>query len=134
MTCARCDEMAERVAFLEAELGLRITAGEIEAVRVGFGLRPGAVHLVLALYAAKGAVVSVPQLEDAVPPKDHARERVAKIIDVYVCGVRKVAGKDFIRTAWAQGYYLPPESMAKVEGVLATHAAMRSALRAGATA
>jgi DNA-binding response OmpR family regulator len=124
--CPHCDDLQERIAYLESELGLHLETQNMAALMTAFGLRPGHCHLLLALYAARGKVVRPLQLEDAIPAKDENRDRVAKIVDVYVCFIRKMMGKDTILNIWAQGYALSPQGQTRVAAAIAQFAGVRA--------
>lgn len=115
--CDRCDDLEERVAWLESELGLR---GELERVDVfrAAGLAPAEGLLVSRLYAARGRVVSREQLEEALPAIDPAGERVCHIVRCYVSRVRAKLGHDAIATIWGGGYRLTDHGMTTVAAFL----------------
>jgi DNA-binding response OmpR family regulator len=115
MMCAHCEDLAERVAYLESELALREDADELRKLRVAFGVRPSAARLIRALFNAKGRPVTRWQLLEQIPGNE---DRNLKIIDVYVCHLRKVFGREGIENIWGQGYRLSGEAALRVGAIL----------------
>lgn len=128
MTCQHCDEMAERIAWLESELGLQREADDdnhlrrklhevIGPLRCGSG---GATRVMLALYAAKGRAVSRLALMEASPPLAGSREddRDSKIIDVWICHARKLLGRDGIENVRGFGFRLTDAGVLAVRAIL----------------
>lgn len=118
MTCPHCEDKDDRIAWLESELGLQRTESEIDALRMAFGLTPQQSEIVRALYHAKGRTVSKLQLWDACPPVTAGEDRVPEILNVHVCKIRNILGRDVIHTSWGRGYALTPAGMAKVAPIL----------------
>jgi DNA-binding response OmpR family regulator len=127
--CDRCEELEERVAWLESELGMQRDAQQFQklhdAMAAAFGskrnrkeMRCGQpVELLLALYRAKGSVVSVYQLLERIPsPND--KDRDAKIVSVWVYFARALLGKDIIDNVWGRGYRLSDTGMQRVKEIL----------------
>lgn len=131
--CAQCAdraELEERIAWLESELGLQQETSHIatlthaisssmEGRRVTSG-RPQAARFLLALYRAKGRVMSPLQIMEAVPPRDLARddERIPKVVTVWAYFARCAVGKDAIQNSVGRGYRLTEAGMAKVAAIL----------------
>ena len=125
--CLRCEELEERVAWLEGELGLvseneqfrllrtAMLAPSNSRSRVG---RAAAVNLVLALYRARGRTLSRPQLLDAIPSPSGNSERLDTIINVWVCFARRCFGNDAIESVWGKGYRLTDSGMTQVAAIL----------------
>lgn len=118
--CARCEELEERVAWLESELGIQKDAGEVEALKGAFGLTHGLAVLLRALYRAKGRPVTRLQILDVLPTKGGAdgSDRDPKIVDVRASQLRAALGKGAVLNAWGQGYRLSDEARARVEAVI----------------
>jgi DNA-binding response OmpR family regulator len=116
--CAECDELRERVAYLEGELGLALEATKLARLKSTFGLSPYLAKFLLALYAAKGSARTVLQLMDAVPPQDHARERGQDIVAVWACHLRRKLGKDALENCYGVGYRLTPRGIALTASVI----------------
>ena len=124
--CPHCAEKDERIAWLEGELGLQRSSGEIDALYRAFPMAPGkhsctgrAFDTILVLYHAKGRVVSRLQIMDAIPPKNGGDdERTAQSVSVWVLRARKMLGRDAIHSVWGRGYRLSDEAMIRVQAVL----------------
>lgn len=108
--CARCDVLEEEIAYLRSELGLQTELTMKRGLSRSLGLSPGELSLALALYRAKGRVVTSSFLEEILPdPRGNAGERTLKLVQVYVCRLRRTLGFDAIDTIWGQGYQLMPK-------------------------
>lgn len=121
MTCAHCEDMAERVAWLEGELSLQLSASDVHTLCRRFKMRPQAAQMVLAMYRAKGRVMSNLQLWETMPQvRDPRRDddRDFKMLDVQICSARKALGADAIETAWGKGRALSPVGMERVAAAL----------------
>lgn len=123
--CSRCDELEDRIAWLESELGIQRNldlVSRIAATIKDHGLqskRFGAAKLISALYLAKGRPLTTLQLMEAMPPRDFGEdERLPKIVTVYVCYARKHLGRGIIETIWGKGYRLTDEGVAMVDAIL----------------
>lgn len=123
--CDRCEELEERVAWLESELGLQQAADLFDRLRSAMSIpgpsyvgRRGPVALISALYAARGRTMSRLQLAEALPPTRAGDERGEKIIDVWVCFARKCLGADAVANVWGKGYRLTAEGMTRVAAIL----------------
>lgn len=129
MTCARCEELEERVAWLESELGIQRDATDYARLRIamkraspagagGWSRRSG-VLLVMALLQANGRVMSRLQLLEAIPPADRGDDdRSPKIIDVWVCCARRAFGADLIDTVMGRGYRLSEVGSERIRAIL----------------
>lgn len=122
--CDRCEELEERVAWLESELGLQVSADLVDRIRRGLGgigqqsKANGTARLIAALYAANGRPMTRWQLLDAIPSRAGNEERNANIISVWVSFARKKLGPNAIHNAWDVGYRLTPEGMARISAIL----------------
>lgn len=132
--CVRCEELEERVAWLEGELGIQRVADHVLALRQVLDValreqgaqrrgRNQSAELVMALYRANGRPLSRYQLLDAIPSPT-GRERDAKIVDVWVCIARKGIGADAIENVWGRGYRLSQAGIARVAEALGQRAAV----------
>jgi DNA-binding response OmpR family regulator len=125
--CARCEELEDRVAWLESELGAQQSADLHERLRRAL-LRDSrgapsraslACRFIAALYAAHGRTMTVRQLFEAIPPKAGGEdERQDKLIHVWACHARKGLGTDAIQVTYGQGYRLSPAGMSRVAAIL----------------
>ena len=120
MPCDRCEELEERVKWLEGELGLQHSARESSVVGETFGLTPMETWFVLAIYKARGRPVDRNWLLDSRPYSKAFRSEYPSInmLRVYITKVRKGVGKDAIGTQWGVGYYMTPEGIAKIDAAL----------------
>lgn len=118
--CARCEELEERVAWLESELGIQTEAGEVEALKEAFGITRGLAVLLRALCRAKGRPVTRLQILDILPTRagSDGADRDPKNVDVRASQLRAALGKSAVLNAWGQGYRLSDEARARVEAVI----------------
>ena len=122
--CPRCAELEERIAFLESELGLTKDATLLAEIRTRFGLTAGEATLLQVLYQSPaGRVARNWTLLEQLPPKEGGPDRGLKIVDVYICKLRKSIGKDAIETVWGEGYRLTPDARLKLSALLKPEAA-----------
>lgn len=122
--CARCDELEDRVAWLEGELGIRQDETHLARMRQAIRLtlpggRLGVARMLIALYRAGGRTMNHEQLLLAVPPADHADDgRDPKILNVWVCWARKALGRDIIDTVWGHGFCMSDAARARVTAII----------------
>ncbi|MEO1208432.1 MAG: winged helix-turn-helix domain-containing protein [Cyanobacteria bacterium J06638_20] len=76
----------------------------------GISTKPAGI--LLALGARPGTALTKEQLFNHLYPLDSDAEM--KIIDVFVCKLRKILGKDVIETIWGQGYRMTPEKAEEI--------------------
>lgn len=133
MICARCEQLEERVAWLESELGLQRDNDTYAKLRAySRAVVPGysntAARFIMALYGARGRVVSRFALLEAMPPRNGGEdERSLNILSVWACWARKVVGRDGIEALWGRGYRLTPIGMARVAEIVGAAAASKVA-------
>lgn len=124
MTCPHCEELRERIAFLEGELGMQVRDTEHALVAAAikgqrFGGRQQVADFILTLYRAKGRVVGTFQVLEAIPPKDHGGdERNPDIVKVWAHTARLAIGRSCIETCWGRGYRMTPLGLEKVAAIL----------------
>lgn len=120
MPCDRCQELEERVRWLEDELGYRHDAREASVVGETFGLTPMETWFALTLYKARGRPVERGWLLDSRPYSKAYRSECPTInmLRVYIVKVRKGLGKDAIGTDWGSGYYMTEEGIARIDAAL----------------
>jgi hypothetical protein len=121
--CERCAELEERVAWLESELGIQGAAQRSrllrEALRDERGHRcRGGASLLAALYDAQGRPLNRQQLLDSLPTLDGQVDRCAKVVDVYVCVIRKTLGQGIISTVFGHGYRITEAGSEMVAAIL----------------
>lgn len=115
------EELEEEVAYLRGELGMTRNAAVEGILRSAFKIAPSEVTLLLALYRARGKVLSREQLNEAVPPKwSRVEDRASNLISVWVCRLRKKIGSDAIENQWDGKYALTATGIAKVQAALET--------------
>jgi hypothetical protein len=124
MTCARCAELEEEVAYLRGELALTHEAETYARLRAHLRSRPGshrggAIGLITALYSAHGRVLTTAQIMDAVPAtKTEHEDRMPDISKVWVCSARKALGHDSIENVWGKGYRMTPAGIERVRAIV----------------
>jgi DNA-binding response OmpR family regulator len=109
----------ERLRYLEAQierLAAQVLALEGQVRSAGFepihvptwarGLPPQEAALLGALYGAYPRVLSIYDLDDALPRYDHVLDRDLKVVAVCVHKVRKRFGLQIIETVRGRGYRL----------------------------
>jgi DNA-binding response OmpR family regulator len=95
------DELVDHVRYLENEVGLSRAATEISAVSRALKINKRRTLLLLALYNAKGRILSASQLIDAMESEG---ELSGKTVGVAICEMRKVIGFNAIINHLALGY------------------------------
>lgn len=121
--CPHCADLADRIAWLESELGIQDQADLERRVSALLGHcprfgRPQIAQVIVALYAAKGKVKSKWQLLEAIPSPRGNEDRDPKLLDVLVCRARHSFGRDTIETVWGRGYRLTPVGLARIAALL----------------
>lgn len=107
MICPHCEELREEIRFLKRQIGVQQQQDQISTLATRFRLPPAEAQLLSALYNAKGRVLSVYQLDEAMPPVSaSAEERDVKHVAIRVCRVRKRLGEASIKNIWGRGYCL----------------------------
>ena len=118
MTCPHCEELEERIAYLESELGLRNSADAALSLKRAFGLSPACAGIVSALYYAKGKPLSTWALLELTSKPGRDDNRECGIIAVQVCRIRALMGKAAVQATYGFGYALAPEALARVAAIL----------------
>lgn len=129
MTCARCADLEERLAFLESERRVELDGETYARLVAAFPTlkrchgRPQAVEMLLALYAAKGRTLSHAVLLERVPAK-FAREedRDPGIVKLWAHVARKAVGAEAIASVPGRGYCLTSEGLARVAEIIGAQA------------
>lgn len=124
--CDRCAELAERIAWLESELGVQRDGDGLQNLRVYMLAQPvpraykvKSANFVMALFQAKGRLLTRDQMMIAVPPASGGEdERWPKIVDVWACHARRCLGREMIENVWGKGYRLSPAGMALVASIV----------------
>lgn len=115
MTCETCAELRERIAYLESELRIQADDTEFARVKSAFRLEPMSTRIVLALWKARGDVVSRWRLEELIRGDNDCSEGLLK---VHVSRVRKRMGADAVENVWGRGYRLSDEAIGRVAGAI----------------
>lgn len=116
---AKLDLPCERCAYLERELGLQIARTEVDDVVRGLGVSVSQARLLIALYRAKGRVLSLLDLEEAAPSRTGSDER-GDIVRVHVHHIRKRLVADAILSCGGLGYRLGEPGRAPLSPILET--------------
>lgn len=113
--CSECENLREKVAYLESELGLADEATLSADFHQMRGLTQIQVRILMALYRAHGRILSVSQLID-LTGLDTMR---IELMRVHIFNLRRRVGKDVIANSWSLGYRITPQGMAVVESMRA---------------
>lgn len=123
-SCPKCDELAERVAWLESELRQQVGDTERDRLRAWMRRRAGGssqlgLPVVLALYGARGRLMGNQMLMEAMPTRyGDADERGEALINSLVAFARRILGRDAILNSPGKGYRLSPDGMELVRSIM----------------
>jgi hypothetical protein len=121
MTCPKCAQKDEQIAWLESELGIQrdeeIVRRLVEALPCGreYG-RPQVASYLACLYAARGRLLSRFQILERVPGRNE--DRALDIVGVWTHRARLALGRDAITTVRGHGICLSPSGLEWVARVL----------------
>lgn len=121
MTCERCADLEEQIAWLKSELGLTQDTSAVHALRGRFKIDPQQARLLLTLYEAHGRTLTTVFLHEAISSREHTYG--SKLVHVRVMRLRKVLGKEAIETLYGLGYRLSAEGRDRVSLALGRLAA-----------
>lgn len=113
----RIAELEELVAYYKGELGMALAADQVMKVSRRWHLTPHEASVVVALVQAKGRACTKTHLVEAIYAGRDEPE--LKIIDVFVCKVRRKIGDGMIDTLWGKGYAATANLIAQVEALKA---------------
>lgn len=116
------EDLEEELAWRRSEMGEGVLAREIEAVREVFGFTPQEAHACLILYRAKERPVSRVAILDQLPVVTRSEDSIGKHVQVIVCRIRKLMGKDAVITS-GDGHYryrLSADARTRVAAALCT--------------
>lgn len=119
--CPRCQDLEERIVWLEDELGWRKDNGRVLALKQAFRLSPKGAAILDMLYSAGGLPVPRHRLENAnqQPDEEDGDYMCAEnLVSVYVRRLRVSLGEDAVSTLRSRGYALSPSGMAAVRMTL----------------
>lgn len=118
MTCPHCEELRERIAWLESELGVQNSQTQIRLICSAFALTKTEAWFVMTLWKAKGRTVDRFWLLDNRPLLDRTTDREnINVLRVYMSKLRKLFGPH-INPQWGKGYYMTAEGIALVDAVI----------------
>lgn len=109
------EDLEDLVVFYEDVLGVREDLDRLSLLRKAFGLPPGPAWLLSRLVAADGRLFRRDALMDYLPANDEVHDRSDKVIDVYLCRIRKALGADGIETERGIGWRLTPLGRLRVK-------------------
>lgn len=120
MTCPRCADLQEQVAYLRSEPALSIEEERISLTRRALRVSPQEARLLLVLYDSK-RVMSKAALEERLPLLKTEERYIAHnggITTVLVCRIRARLGKDAVVTEWGLGFKLSEAGRALIATAL----------------
>ena len=110
--------LEEKVAYLEAELGLSDSIQLEMKMRSAFALMPTDAKVLATFYSARaGRPLTREHLDDIISTFS-CREHETKVVEVYICRIRKILGYASIENIWGRGYRLSPEGREKVSSAI----------------
>jgi hypothetical protein len=101
------ERLQEEVAHLRRELGLVRDRSAETAFAARWGLTGTEAKVLSHLFQKKGGLATKESTMDALY-SGSADEPEIKIVDVFICKMRKKIGADRIETSWGRGYRLTP--------------------------
>jgi hypothetical protein len=118
MTCARCSELEEEIAYLKAQLGEFSEPEQFHRLRKA-GLTRQMADVALLLYRNTGAVQSW-RVAEAMWRPDHNKDlrNADSQVKVRVSQIRSVLGMDVIETVFGQAYRMSDAGRAKIASIL----------------
>jgi DNA-binding response OmpR family regulator len=109
----RIEELEAEVEYLRGELGLTDDQTALAKIASAFPTRGmGTARLMYALYRTYPRCLSKAQLFDVM--NHHSEDSQIKVVDIYICRVRKALGFDAITTHWGVGYSLSVKGYGQV--------------------
>jgi DNA-binding response OmpR family regulator len=109
----RIEELEAEVEYLRGELGLADDQTAQAKIAAAFPTRGmSTARLVYAMYRSYPRCLSKPQLFDTM--KHNEEDVQVKIVDIYICRIRKALGFGAIETHWGLGYSLSPHGYCQV--------------------
>lgn len=118
-TCPHCAELQNEIAYYKAELGLQVASAHLDRVRRALKVSPAETHILLALHAAKGRIVSLPQLLATMPPRyGDGEDRNWDNVKTHISRARKTLGPGVIKNVWGAGYRLTDAGLAIVDAAV----------------
>lgn len=110
----RIEQLEEQVAYLKSELGVSLRLTDQARIMERFSLSPKAAKILMALRTSNGRLLSHDFLVETFAPESERD----KIIDVYICKIRKAIGRDSVKTCWGEGFSLTEAGKTRVDQAL----------------
>lgn len=125
--CDRCEALQEEVSYLRERLGEQLNKDLVRVMMKTFGVTHGEGSVIVALFQARGALMSGYALGDTVR-LDHSRTYDSNTVQVFIMRVRQKTSPDFIVTYPRVGYALSDAArLAIVEAIKADTVAATAA-------
>lgn len=116
--CDRCQELKDEIAFLRRELGI-VRAEDMEnRLCLVLGISKTEAAILALLYNRRGATLSKGAIWDVLYAGSDS-EPLLKIVDVFICKLRRRLPEDSIATIWGRGYTLTATGLAHVDEAIA---------------
>lgn len=115
----RNDRLEEEVAFLKSELGIVKDKTAETAFATRWGLTGKEAKILSHLYQKKGGLASRDGVMLAVY-QGSPDEPEQKIVDVFMCKIRRKIGRDIVETIWGRGWRLTPHGVEVCAGLVGT--------------
>lgn len=113
------EDLQERVAYLESELGLALELDKLAKLRRRYGAEPLQTRMLLALHHRRGGLLSPAQLADAMHP--NGSEQPATVVDttrVHISRLRRNTAAR-VQNVAGIGYRLDDAMRAEIDAILA---------------
>ena len=118
MTCPHCEELKERIAWLEAELGVQTNQTQIRVMCSTFAMTQTEAWYALVLWKAKGRTVDRFWLLDNRPTLERNEDGDhLNVLRVYMSKLRTLLGP-YVKSDWGKGYFLTPEGIELIDKTL----------------
>lgn len=116
MTCDRCEELEEEVAYLRRQLRVSDDQAQLARFRQGLNVPPGQARVAQMLYLARGNLVTFESFYSAlyIHPGDEPQEP-NRIVIVYVSRLRPHLPPGAIQSVPRAGYILTTAGIAALE-------------------
>ena len=126
MSCERCAQLEEEVAYLKSELGIAQDGDAVLALKMRFGMTPNTARFLLRLYRANGRVVTRNVLEDTLMHVTETYEGYSDFTKVYAHRARNALGHDTLVTVRGVGYAMSPSGLKRIGDTIDAYKALRA--------
>jgi DNA-binding winged helix-turn-helix (wHTH) protein len=110
--------LEEQVAYYESELGLSDDIELENRLRSIYTLMPTDAKVLATLYTARpGRTLTREHLDDIISTFS-CRQHETKVVEVYICRIRKILDYESVDNVWGRGYKLSPIGRKKVGAAL----------------